>query len=64
MQPGFGFLVLGKLGRRHFLTLGPGVGFLHLFTQHPRGLCDHTIGLRHLTDRAGASRRPPTRPVA
>ena len=33
--------------------------FLHLFTQHPHGLRDQTVVLRHLADRAGASQRPP-----
>ena len=32
-QLGFGFLVLGKLGCRHFLTLGSGMGFPRLV--HP-----------------------------
>ena len=62
-QLGFDFLVVGKLGRRHFLTLGAGMGFLHLFTQHPHGLRDQTVGFCHLTDRAGVSQRPPTRPA-
>ena len=32
---------------------------LHLYTQHPHGLRDQTVGLCHLADRAGASQRPP-----
>ena len=47
-QLGFDFLALGKLGRRHFLTLDAGMGFPHLYTQHPHGSRDQTVGLRHL----------------
>ena len=33
--------------------------FLHLFTQHPHGLRDQTVGLCHFTDHAGVYQRPP-----
>ena len=62
-QLGFDFLVLGKLGRRHFLTLGSGMGFLHLFTQHPHGLRDQNLGLCHLADRIGVLNDRPSRPA-
>ena len=58
-QLGFDFLVLGKLGRRHFLTLDAGMGFPPLVHPVSYGLRDQTVGLCHLADRAGASQRPP-----
>ena len=56
---GFDFLVLGKLGRRHFLTLGSGMGFPPLVHPVSHGLRDQTVGLCRLADRAGTSQRPP-----
>ena len=58
-QLGFDFLVLGKLGRRHFLTLDAGMGFPPLVHPVSYGLRDQTVGLCRLADRAGASQRPP-----
>ena len=47
-QLGLDFLALSKSGRRHFLTLDAGMGFPHLYTQHPHGSRDQTVGLCHL----------------
>ena len=58
-QLGFDFLVLGKLGRRHFLTLDAGMGFPPLVHPVSYGLRDQTVGFCHLGDRAGVSQRPP-----
>ena len=52
---GFDFLVLGKLGRRHFLTLNTGMGFPPLIHPVSHGLRDQTVGLCHIADRAGVS---------
>ena len=52
-QLGFDFLVLGKLGRRHFLTLDAGMGFPPLVHPVSYGLRDQTVGLCHLADRTG-----------
>ena len=52
-QLGFDFLVLGKLGRRHFLTLDAGMGFPPLVHPVSHGLRDQTVGLCHLADRTG-----------
>ena len=52
-QLGFDFLVLGKLGRRHFLTLDAGMGFPPLVHPVSHGLWDQTVGFCHLADRAG-----------
>ena len=54
-QLGFDFLVLGKLGRRHFLTLNTGMGFPPLIHPVSHGLRDQTVGLCHIADRAGVS---------
>ena len=58
-QLGFDFLVLGKLGRCHFLGLGSGMGFPPLVHPVSHGLRDQAVGLCHLSDRAGAFQRPP-----
>ena len=52
-QLGFDFLVLGKLGCRHFLTLNTGMGFPPLIHPVSHGLRDQTVGLCHIADRAG-----------
>ena len=54
-QLGFDFLVLGKLGRRLFLTLNTGMGFPSLTHPVSHGLRDQTVGLCHIADRAGVS---------
>ena len=52
-QLGFDFLVLGELGRRHFLTLDAGMGFPPLVHPVSYGLRDQTVGFCHLADRTG-----------
>ena len=48
-QLGFDFLVLGKLGSRHFLTLDAGMGFPPLDSPSILTVCGtRTVGLRHL----------------
>ena len=52
-QLGFDFLVLGELGRRHFLALDAGMGFPPLVHPVSYGLRDQTVGFCHLADRTG-----------
>lgn len=61
MQLGFVFLVLSKLGHRHFLTIGSGMGFPPAcLVQHPNGLRGpDLVGLHHHTDHAEVSLLPP-----
>ena len=64
-QLGFDFLALDTLGRRHFLTLDAGMGFPHLYTQHPHGSRDQKC--RTLPPRLavqGFLNNHPTRPAA